>query len=84
MAAYLHPVGLPGFAQWMRVVPEGWGKEKVAEIIGEERRHLATLSRKLRAPQGGGISLENKEAREFLLLSAGGIVDPRRKGGRHG
>jgi len=36
----------------MRVVPEGWGKEKVAEIIGEERRHLAPLSRKLKALKG--------------------------------
>jgi len=34
MAAYLHSVGLPGFAQWMRVVPEGWGE---GEGCGDHR-----------------------------------------------
>lgn len=34
------------------VVPEGWGREKVREVIREEQRHFATLSQRLKALGG--------------------------------
>lgn len=34
-------------------VPSGWGREKVEEVIGEERGHLKTLAERLREVEGG-------------------------------
>lgn len=35
------------------LVPSGWGKERVEEVINEEKGHLKTLAERLREGEGG-------------------------------